>query len=386
MIKKIKIVNFRSCKEVVLDNLGPMTVLVGRNGTGKTNILKAIDWAAKNATATNSFKPWPNRFVQDRLSTAVEMEIELENEQFNYFLSSEMLPKHGSDSSEKLAVKQNGSSTVVFDRTVDKVVIDGGQNIKLQPNVPALNVLKSLLPPDHIALKYVNTLFDFLAAIRYDAYEEPNSWPFDTLISEPGYQQWKSTGERSTRTVLYQLLHEYLTHPESFKELKLLLGEKGLRLIAGIEVREITTRRNERVEEELKVFFIKFAPFSSPRRFFEFPELSLGTRRIIRILASMLFDKNSVTLGEQLEDGIHAGLLWKVISLLRTYCDSNQFILTTHSSIVVNALRPEDVRLVSMKNGETKVHALTAKERRSAESFVKDQGTLAEALQLIEEN
>ena len=47
MIKRIKIVNFRSCKEVVLDNLGPMTVLIGRNGTGKTNVLKAIDWAAK---------------------------------------------------------------------------------------------------------------------------------------------------------------------------------------------------------------------------------------------------------------------------------------------------------------------------------------------------
>jgi hypothetical protein len=34
MLKRIQIKNFRSCKDVVLDNLGSMTALVGRNGSG----------------------------------------------------------------------------------------------------------------------------------------------------------------------------------------------------------------------------------------------------------------------------------------------------------------------------------------------------------------
>ncbi len=50
MLTRVEISKFRSCEDLVLDNLGPMTVLVGRNGAGKTNILRGIEWAARTAT------------------------------------------------------------------------------------------------------------------------------------------------------------------------------------------------------------------------------------------------------------------------------------------------------------------------------------------------
>ncbi|MGO9115642.1 MAG: AAA family ATPase [Thermoguttaceae bacterium] len=34
---------------MVLDNLGPLTLLVGRNAAGKSNILRAISWLANSA-------------------------------------------------------------------------------------------------------------------------------------------------------------------------------------------------------------------------------------------------------------------------------------------------------------------------------------------------
>ena len=391
MLKKIRIVNFASCKDVVLDKLGPMTVLVGRNGTGKTNILKALEWAARCATETDWVTRVPSGLTSEQSSKTVEMSIELEDKHYEYLFSfvgfyDDSDGNFFMNLNEKLTVKSGFSSSTVFERSKDSIVIDGISDLRLQPNTACLPALKSLLPHDHPALKDIIPLFDYLRGIRYDDFEEPNWWPYEAVISEADYQKWKMTGERSNRTILYQLLHESLTDQESFEELTALLGENGLRLIAGIDISDLPTRRNRNAKEDMKLFLIEFSPFSTPTRWFKYLALSLGTRRVIRILASVLFDKNSLTLGEQIEDGIHRGLARKLIGLLRAYSDPAQFILTTHSATVLNTFKPEEIRLVTMKDGETSVKPLAAREVKAAKRYIKEEGTLAEAIGLIEED
>ncbi len=53
MLKRVHIEGFRSCQDVLIDNIGTMTALIGRNGSGKTNILRAIEGIARMATATD---------------------------------------------------------------------------------------------------------------------------------------------------------------------------------------------------------------------------------------------------------------------------------------------------------------------------------------------
>jgi len=43
-ITKIHIQKFRSLKNIVLKNLGDVTILVGPNESGKSNILRALSW------------------------------------------------------------------------------------------------------------------------------------------------------------------------------------------------------------------------------------------------------------------------------------------------------------------------------------------------------
>ena len=53
MLRRFHVKNFRSCKNVVLEGLGSLTALVGRNGSGKTNLLQAIARLAHVAASTD---------------------------------------------------------------------------------------------------------------------------------------------------------------------------------------------------------------------------------------------------------------------------------------------------------------------------------------------
>ena len=108
--------------------------------------------------------------------------------------------------------------------------------------------------------------------------------------------------------------------------------------------------------------------------------------QVLYLLVALLFDRSSVMLVEQPEDGIHPGLLAKLIGLLRVNADPTQIVLTSHSPTVLSSLRPEDVRLVEMRDGSTQVRALTENEVQRAQEYMQREGSLAEFLELIQED
>jgi predicted ATPase len=59
MISRIRIQNFRSLIDVEV-NLEPLTVLIGRSGTGKSNFVGAI--RALRDVLTNQFQPHARNF------------------------------------------------------------------------------------------------------------------------------------------------------------------------------------------------------------------------------------------------------------------------------------------------------------------------------------
>jgi hypothetical protein len=56
-----------------------------------------------------------------------------------------------------------------------------------------------------------------------------------------------------------------------------------------------------------------------------------------------IYDKSAVLLLEQPEDGIHTGVLHKLIPLLKSY--TGQFLIASHSSEIFNRMEPEEIRL-----------------------------------------
>ena len=154
---------------------------------------------------------------------------------------------------------------------------------------------------------------------------------------------------------------------------------------------DLILQRTNSTDNDARFHFIAFIPDKASEKLqhqlgFQFKDLSLGTRRIIRILTSLVFDRSSVMLIEQPEDGIHPGLTKKIMGLLRDYADPLQLFISSHSLTVFNTLSLEDVRFVTMVDGETKVRGiLTEIEVEAARKYISEEGDIADVIQSLEE-
>ena len=171
-----------------------------------------------------------------------------------------------------------------------------------------------------------------------------------------------------------KLLRMWKDAREDFEEVEAIVGANGLGLIGKIAVGSHKIPKSgggsDDGEEFYYIFFHSLPAANghadeetngSPQRF-RFADLSHGTRRIIRMVVSMIFDRGSVMLIEHPEDGIHRRLTASVFGTLKSYTDPSQIIVASHSPIVFDMLDPEEIRVVSQTDGKTAVRALTPEE------------------------
>jgi hypothetical protein len=188
---------------------------------------------------------------------------------------------------------------------------------------------------------------------------------------------------------LMRLLHMELTNEGQLAEVRSLLGPDGLGLLDQIEWEKYDyAKPGGTTESRDQLYFIRFRPAAPSPRSLEalhFNDLAAGTQRLVRIVVSLVHDQSAVMLLEHPEDGIHRGLLRKLIDLLQGYSDRSQLIIASHSTVIFNTLDPTAIRLVTMEDDGTKVRSLTNEELRAAERFLEEEGTLADFIETVEE-
>lgn len=396
MLSKVVIHRYRSCVDLTLDHLGPTVVLVGRNGSGKTNILKAIDWAARvglrdeKARSAITANHILLEFIANQTCYSYEIDQSGYHPQaegpFRVGLTERFRRLSGDDQFLELAVREGES-----------VRLTDGRKFKIDPQSPLLGFLLAYLPPDDPLLISMREVATFLVGIRYEPFDEPNvSSPVNDLVRADSLNRWVTrlaSPDRASDNVLFKLIHLSLTDPATLEEIQSLLGSEGLGLISDIQIGTLKQGLlfgEERSDSTEPAYYrIRFSPLqegkATRQRYFAFSGLSLGTRRIIRMIVSMIFDKSTVMLIEHPEDGIHRGLSRQVFSRLKSYTDPAQIIATSHSELVFDMLDPSEVRLVAMVDGVTRARPLSAEEIGRARDYINESGRLSEFLEINEE-
>jgi predicted ATPase len=387
MLKQIDIEGFRLCTNVRIGELGPIVALVGRNGAGKSNILQAVAQTAKTASSADAANP------QEILTGAHPASVTLEfiaddSVLYRYKRTTQRkAAPQGTFSPiilEELSYKENDTWNFILRRNAGMIELESPKRSMqigdMTASLPAITTLLSSADP---VVQKINPARTFLSRIRYYSLDEPTAQSGEDLISHQEYAAWlasyKSSGNAGD-SVLMRLVHWCISKDEDFAILESLLGAESLGLIDRIHFGTFPAEQESSSMSGSgdKYYWFRFAPGrGTPARpvWVPYAALSLGTRRVIRLFTSMLFDKSSVMLIEQPEDGLHQGMTKNVTGLLRANADA-QLIMSSHSSVLLNGLQPEEIRIVFLHDGYTVVRPLTQVEREAALRFMSDTGPL----------
>jgi len=354
MIQKIIIDNFKSIKHIEF-NISNFTVLVGNNGAGKTNILKAIKLIAQLAgnkqisEVLKELQLLPKELFFTPENPVMKFEIDLLLEgipiDYRFEISQE---KNENNYSYKILNEflSNGSPDhPILQRTGEQIIIYRKDGTKMVHSLVTSQLSISAIPDPEIITKVKK----FLSSIFVDSFEPHN-------LREVGNVSKITTGiEQNFAENLYSLTK---TNQVRFKELEQEAKSmiKGLNSI-NVGVSEQEGRLIVMFKEEDLLYNMSF--FS----------LSDGNLRSLGILSALMVDpKPSVLAIDEIENSMHPTRIRELVKFFEYVSQKEennlQIIFSTHSPVVINHLNDQDIQFVYKHNNETKLAGKPSKNKK----------------------
>lgn len=353
-IEYLRVQNFRALKDVEFKNLTPLTVLLGPNGSGKSTVFDVFAFLSE-CFESGLRRAWDRRGRAKELKTrgsSNPLVIEIKYKEHGFPL----ITYH-------LAVDERNGVPVVVEEWLKWRRGSTGQPFKFLdyregigsatsgelPDIEDTRVETPLKSADLIAVNAlgqfaehprVAALRDFIIGwyVSYLSVESTRGQP------EAGPQERLSrTGDNLANVIQY--LAEQ--HPDRLKSIF-----HALRL----RVPRIDSVLAEAMPDGRLLLMIKDAPFDNPilARF-----ASDGTIKMLAYLVLLYDPLPPPFIGiEEPENFLHPRLLPGLAEECRAASERGQLLATTHSPFFLNALRPEEVRVLYRdENGYTQACA-----------------------------
>ena len=364
MIHQIRIQNFRSLRDVTVD-LSPVTVFVGKSGTGKTNFASAIkflrDYLAlgSHAAANNC----PNHKCMTNPSGAMGFVVVFSvpefTERFIYTLNL---------NEQHVAQPPREESLAYGTRVVFKQVWRPNTN----PQWEVKPSLVSALEPGALALGRLPGLEE--AAIAHTALTAAigvYAFPYNVLVS-------KASGQNGAAG-FSDKGDNYLG----------VLGAMARDLQKGIAVRKAITATLRRINET--VMGVELDSLQNPQNAIvahclgdktlplELQLESDGFRRFYaHLLALYQMPPKQTLVFEEPENGIYPGALELLADEFKAAPDDSrgQVLLTTHSPTLLDHFSAAQIRVVELENLETCVGPLVEEQKTALQEELLHAGEL----------
>lgn len=350
MLRGLRFKNWRSLKDVTIDNLTPITVFVGANSTGKTNMCDGLAFirdVLKTPMIEQVMYWWQGYEKLHFSGTDLKEPIELELS----FDASEHLAKY--------AIKLDQTWPIALEETLDDSMgpyaQSGNFSTLIRENGKLVRANKTddekspLAAFNHVGHPPIQKLFQYVTE-RWQILKE-NFAPTDRLSANSRIGGGYSIDPQATN-LPFLLDFLRVTKPMLFEALQADLSSL---------LEHVATISTQRTEIETKIS-IKEKTLSGAEAF----TISAGTARIIAMLTAYyaLDIRNAEQPGlvviEEPDTAVHPLLLGNLVDLLRSYTareQPRQFILTTHNPAFLNYFKPEEVRIVERdEQGVTTVH------------------------------
>lgn len=341
-IEYLRVENYRALKHVEFKNLTPMTVLLGPNGSGKSTVFDVFAFLSE-CFESGLRRAWDRRGRAKELKTRgcdgpVVIEIKYKEPGFptiTYHLAVDERKGSPVVVEEWLRWKR-GSHGQPF-RFLDYREGQGRAASGELPDEEDTRVEIPLKSPDLIAVNALGQFADHprVAALRdfitgwyvsYFSVDETRGQP------EAGPQERLSRTGDNVANVIQYLAEQ---HPERLEHVFEVLRSRVPRIERVLA---------EPMQDGRLLLQIKDAPFDNPvlARF-----ASDGTLKMLAYLVLLYDPEPPSFIGiEEPENFLHPRLLPELAEECRAASERGQLLITTHSPFLVNALRPEEVRVL----------------------------------------
>jgi predicted ATPase len=364
-IEYLRVQNYRALRDVELRNITPLTVLLGPNGSGKSTIFDVFAFLSE-CFESGLRRAWDRRGRAKELKTRGSegpLVIEIKYREPGY-----------SPVTYHLAIDERRGAPVVVEEWLQWTRGSQGKPFRFlnykegqgqaisgeSPDIAATRLDIPLKSPDLIAVNAlgqfadhprVATLRDFITGwyVSYFSVDETRGQP------EAGPQERLSRTGDNVANVIQYLAEQ---HPERLEKIFEVLRQRVPRVERVLA---------EAMPDGRLLLQIKDAPFEHPvlARF-----ASDGTLKMLAYLV-LLYDPNPPPfIGiEEPENFLHPRLLQELAEECRKASERGQLLVTTHSPFFVNALRPDEVRVLYRDQGGY-THAVRAADIKGVPEFM----------------
>jgi predicted ATPase len=367
-IEYLKVENYRALRSVELKDLTPLTVLLGPNGSGKSTLFDVFNFLSE--CFQSGLRPaWEARQRARELKTrgsdgpiVIELKYREGPKQpvVTYHLAIDEEAKGPVVVEEWLQWKR-GSHGRPF-RFLDYQRGQGSAASGEEPDETDKRIETPLRSADLIA---VNTLGQFAAHPRIAALREfITDWYVSYLsIRETRSQPMAGPQDRLSKTGdnlpnVIQYLKEQ--HPERLEHIFSVLKRRVPRLESVLA---------EPMPDGRLLLQLKDAPFERPvlSRF-----VSDGTLKLLAYLTVLYDPEPPQFIGiEEPENFLHPRLLYELGEECRAAVERSQLLVTTHSPFFLNAVRPEEVRML-YRDEKGYTHVVRAADVKGVTEFVEE--------------
>lgn len=366
-ITYLKVENFRALRNVEFKNLAPLTILLGPNGSGKSTLFDVFAFLSE-CFELGLRRAWDRRGRAKELKTRGSdgpLVIEIKYSEPGFPL----ITYH-------LAVDERKGSPIVveewlrwkrgrYGRPFRFLDYREGQGQAVSGEMPDLQDERIDFPLQSPDLLAVNALGQFADHPRVASLREfITGWYVSYLsIDDTRGQPEAGPQERLSRT------GDNLANVIQF------LAEQHLETLDRIfetlrsRVPRIETVRAEAMPDGRLLLAIKDAPFDNPilARF-----ASDGTLKMLAYLVMLHDPTPPPFIGiEEPENFLHPRILHGLAEECSAAADNGQLLVTTHSPFFINALRPEQVRVL-YRNTEGYTQAVLASEIQGVSEFMSE--------------
>jgi hypothetical protein len=399
LIKRVEITNYRSCLNCSFDLHPHLSVFIGPNASGKTNILNAILILRKLAEQEEPFhfrKEKPSGQSKFKMifnikgkKIILNMRVQIDTDENNndIVLGSRL----------NWYLKDFTGNAKRYDTPLSLPRYFYGKHIYLSDEEARhryyyrLHRLHRSSTPE-LALIAFMKMTNFANGMRYysaSQFTNPGNCPVSFEIEKEGMRS-RGLKLRGHDKFLFDLYTEKKTRSSGYKQFFDIVGPRGINLIDDIEFDdrltsslEYSVRSGGKVRKRKRDKMLIIPRFRIGKHILSPNQLSEGTFKTITLLFYLVTEASSLLMIEEPEVCVHHGLLSSIIELIKSYSRQKQIILSTHSDFVLDQVSPDNVYKVysTPKKGTKVAHipkSMSKSEFAALKEYLEKEGNLGE--------